>query len=78
MAKTTYAKYTETQKWLAVDQHGQTVMFQGAHPRKALMDKMDASHTEKMYRDYKDGSTHHEGWIIQGRWFSVYRVENLA
>lgn len=63
--------------YMAVDQYGQTIHDLGPYPRKALLEKLDRKHADRMFRDQKDGPTVHVGWIVAGRWFSVYAVEPM-
>lgn len=66
---------------MAVNQYGETFHALGAHPRKALLEKFGRKHAAKMYRDKKDGSSVHVGYIIAGQWlelFSVQSIENKA
>lgn len=60
--------------FMAVDQFGQTYHNLGPHPRKELMRRLGTSHAARMYRDKKDGRTVHIGWVIAGRWLSLYEV----
>lgn len=63
--------------YMAIDQYGQTIHDLGEHPRKALLEKLGRKHAARMYRDQQDGQTYHVGWIVAGRWFSVYAVEPM-
>jgi len=63
-------------QYMAVDQYGTT--YHGlTHPRKDLMERIGCKHVAKMYVDYKDGASHHVGYVIGGHWCDVYRVERL-
>ena len=44
------------------------------HPRKELMERLDAKHADKMYVDRPDGA-YHIGYIIRGCWITVYGLE---
>lgn len=59
----------------ARDQYGNTYLNLGPHPRKALMGLTGRKHVSKMYRDCKDGITVHCGYVISGRWFDVFTME---
>jgi len=65
------------QEHMAIDQYGHTEHGLGTHPRKALLERLGKRNAHRMYVDRKDGSTLHIGWIIAGRWFTVYRVERM-
>ena len=60
--------------YMAIDQYGQTHhLGLTQYPRKALMDKFECKHAEKIYTDTPEG-TRHTGWIIKGYWLTVYQV----
>ena len=59
---------------MAIDQYGTTYHGLGKHPRKVLMERLDRKSAQKIYRDNKDGSAHHVGWIVGKHWCSVYHV----
>lgn len=59
---------------MAQDQWGNTYHNLGAHPRKALLERIGAKRADKMYCDTLEGKTNHVGWIIRGHWLTVYRV----
>lgn len=61
---------------MAIDQYGQTYHDLGPHPRRALLDRFDRKHADRMFIDTKAG-TKHIGWIIAGHWLTVYRVETM-
>lgn len=57
---------------MAIDQYGTT--YHGLqHPRKDLLEKLGATHADKMYQD-KDGITVHIGYVISGLWLTLYEV----
>lgn len=56
------------------DQYGDTYHDLGKHPRKALLEHFGRSHAKKMYTDKKDGETRHVGYIIAGRWITLYNI----
>lgn len=57
---------------LAIDQYGQKLYIKGKHPRKELLDKLGAKHAQKIYRDKENGASVHIGYLISGRWWSLY------
>ena len=60
--------------YMAIDQYGHTehnLML----PRRDLLNRLGRRHASKMYVDKKDGTTVHIGYIIAGRWFTIYTVE---
>jgi hypothetical protein len=61
--------------YMAIDQYGRTEHDLGPHPRKELMTRCGRKHADKMYVDSKTKGTLHTGWVIAGRWFTVYKVE---
>lgn len=62
---------------MAIDQFGETYHSLGAHPRKALMERIGRRGAALMYIDDKAGKSHHVGWIIGGLWLTVYRVARI-
>jgi hypothetical protein len=61
---------------MAVDQYGDT--FHGlTYPRRDLCARLGRKHADRMYRDTATGEAQHVGYVIAGRWLSVYRVEPL-
>ena len=58
-------------KRLFIDQYGNRFF---AHTVKELRKQigMGGSKVGKMYRDRKDGSTIHTGYIIGGHWLTMY------
>ncbi len=63
--------------FLGIDQFGETYNIK-KYPRKELLDQLARQHTSKMYVDKKDGSTRHVGYIIAGRWITVYEVHEWS
>ena len=59
---------------MARDQYGQTYHNLGAHPRKALLDRLGYAKASKMYVDTKDGKALHVGYIIGRLWLTLYHV----
>ena len=67
--------------YMAVDQYGHTEHDLGPRPRKELLNRLCRKSARQMYVDKKDGRSVHIGWIIAGRWFTVFevtRMENKA
>jgi hypothetical protein len=62
---------------MAIDQYGRTEHDLGPHPRTALMRRLGRKRASRMYVDKADGTPCHIGWIVAGRWFTVYRVERM-
>ena len=60
---------------MGIDQYGHTYHGLGAHPRKALMERIGVKHVDRMYRDTKGGGTVHVGYVIGGLWITLYKVE---
>jgi len=58
---------------LAIDQYGSRLLLPGKHPRKELLALLDRKHADKVYCDRKDGSTVHVGYVVAGRWFTLYQ-----
>jgi len=63
--------------FMAIDQYGNTVHDLGPHPRKTLLERLNRKKAEKMYRDKSEGPTVHVGYIVAGRWFTLYHVEPM-
>ena len=61
--------------YLGVDQYGDRYKMD-SHPRKELLEQLGRSHADMMYVDTKDGKARHDGYIIAGRWISVYEVHS--
>ena len=53
---------------MGIDQYGQTYRDLGKYPRKELLNRLGYKKAEKMYRDKKDGSVVHCGYVIGGNW----------
>ena len=62
---------------MAVDQYGQTEHDLGEHPRAELLRRIGRKRAARMYVDRKGGAPVHIGWIVAGRWFTVYWVERM-
>jgi len=63
-------------QYMAVDQYGDTEHGL-THPRKDLLGRLYRKHADKMYKDLKGGGARHSGYVIAGRWFSVYEVKAI-
>lgn len=63
--------------YMAVDQYGQTEHDLGPHPRKALLERLGRKKASKMYVDVPGGKTMHVGWVVAGRWFTVFEVKRM-
>ena len=59
---------------MGLDQYGNTFHDLGKHPRKALIDKLGGSSTQKMYIDTVDGESKHIGYIVNTHWITLYQV----
>jgi hypothetical protein len=62
---------------MGVDQYGETYHDLGKHPRKELLKRLGFTKADKMYRDKKDSSVVHCGYVIGSRWISLYRVDPI-
>lgn len=60
--------------WFAGDQHGNKLVYRSTSARKGLLEELGRSSARKIYRDKKDGSSRHVGWIVAGRWFDVFEM----
>lgn len=54
---------------LYIDQYGARIW---AKSRKELAQLAGGGRVNKMYRDKKDGSTVHVGYVVGKRWFTCY------
>lgn len=59
---------------LARDQYGNEILLTSEHPRKELMDKLDSSHADRLYRNKVDGRTVHVGYVIRHHWYTFYTL----
>ena len=63
---------------MAIDQYGETYHDLGRHPRATLLARLDRQHADKMYIDsISTGKSRHCGYIIAGRWLTLYKVEPI-
>jgi hypothetical protein len=60
---------------MGIDQYGKTYHNLGKYPRKALLERLGYTTAQKMYRDKRDGSTAHCGYVIGRMWIELYKVE---
>ena len=61
--------------YTAIDDYGEIYhLGPTKHPRRALLEMLDATHAQKVYTDTKDGTARHIGYLIKGRWFTLYRM----
>ena len=59
----------------AVDQYGERICLGiTKNPRKALLDKLGATHADRIFVATKYGKTKHIGYSVRGRWFQLYNV----
>lgn len=63
--------------YMAIDQYGQIEHGLGRYPRKELLERCGTKHADRMYVDSASKGTLHIGWVIAGRWFTVYSVERM-
>ena len=61
--------------YLGIDQYGDSYNLE-KNPRKELLEQLDRKHADKMYVDLKNGGFRHKGYVIAGRWISVYEVHS--
>lgn len=61
-------------QYMAIDQYGQTIHGL-TKPRRDLLRKLGYKSAQKMYQDTTSGETRHIGYIVAGRWFTIYKVE---
>lgn len=58
---------------MGIDQYGET--YHGlTHPRKELMERLCCQHANKMYIDKRDGTSKHIGYVVAGRWITLYEL----
>lgn len=60
--------------YMGIDQYGQHYDDLGKYPRKELLKRLYRKSARKMYKDKKDGSSVHCGYIIGGCWITLYKV----
>ena len=57
---------------LAISNHGSKVWLKGRHPRKELCEALNRRNARKIYRDKRDGTTVHCGYIVAGEWWNLF------
>jgi len=62
---------------IGIDQYGQTYHDLGKCPRKELLKRMGYKKADKMYRDKKNGSVVHCGYVIGGIWITLYEIKPI-
>jgi hypothetical protein len=72
----TINKTTEP-KFIGIDQNGDKIMIYSNYPRKYLIDYFGTTYIKKMYQDDKNGRRMHVGYIIDGYWYKLYKVEEF-
>jgi hypothetical protein len=60
---------------MGIDQYGQTYHNLGKYPRKELLKRLGYTNARKMYRDKKDSSTVHCGYVIGRFLVELFTVE---
>ena len=64
--------------YMGHDQYGNHYSIK-KYPRKELLEQLGRKHADMMYMDnMKDGKSYHVGYIIAGRWITVYGLEGLT
>ena len=56
---------------MGIDQYGATYHDPGQHPRKELLKRLGHKAASKMYRDKKDGTAVHCGYVIGKIWVCI-------
>jgi len=59
--------------YLGIDQYNKHYKIDKS-PRKELLEQLGRQHTSKMYVDLKSGGSRHVGYVIAGKWISIYEV----
>jgi hypothetical protein len=62
---------------MGIDQYGGMYHDLGEYPRKELMNRLFRKNAQKMYRDKKDGSSLHCGYVVGQYWITLYEVEPI-
>jgi hypothetical protein len=62
---------------IGIDQYGETYHNLGKYPRKELLKRLGYKKADKMYRDKKDGSAVHSGYVIGGNWINLYQIKPI-
>ena len=59
--------------YIGIDQYGDTYPNL-EFPRKSLLERLDRKSAFKIYIDDKDGNTKHVGYLVAGRWVTIYKI----
>ena len=62
---------------IGIDQYGRTYPNLGKYPRKELLSQLGYKNAHKMYKDKKDGSSVHCGYVVGNYWITLYEVEPI-
>jgi len=60
-------------RYMAIDQYGHAY-HDLRHPRKDLCERLGCQNAAKMYRDRKDRTLYHAGYVIAGLWLTLFEV----
>ena len=61
--------------YMGIDQYGETYhLGYTRSPRKDLLERLCRKSAQRIYRDRKNGTGRHVGWLIAGRWIEVFQV----
>ena len=63
---------------IAQDQYGQIHRIKGKHPRKELLNLFGVTGAQKMYVDDVHGNTKHIGYIINGLWLHLFKLDEVV
>ena len=59
--------------YIGIDQYG-NIYPNLEFPRKSLLEKLGRKSAQKMYVDGPDGETKHIGYVVAGRWVTIYKI----
>jgi len=62
---------------MGIDQYGQTYHNPGKYPRKELLNRLGYKKADKIYKDKKDSSVVHCGYVIGRNWITLYEVKSI-
>lgn len=62
---------------IAIDQGGRYYPLFSNYPRKELMEKLGRKHANKMYVDSKKGISYHIGYVIAGKWLTIWKTKQM-
>lgn len=71
-------KINELEKYnniIGIDQYDRVYHELGSKPRKELCRQLHTKTASKIYIDNTDGVSKHVGWVVGGRWVSLYRIK---